>query len=108
MLAPLSIVGIVLGVLGWVDRRVIFRSPSDEGLARVVMAWTVSPALMWAIFSLMARGSTKVLFEGQPLSLILLPQVPFVVLAVLGLHWATRSKRPEKNAHPEVAMVRLQ
>ena len=91
LLTPLSVAGILLGILGWVDRRVIFRSPRDESLARIVMAWAISPTLMWAIFSLSNSAQLKALFSGQPFSTTLLPHVPFDVLGVLAIRQATRS-----------------
>jgi len=106
MLTPLSIAGIVLGILGWVDRQVIFRSPTAESLARVVMAWAISPGLLWAVHSLSNSAQLKILFSGQPLSIILASHVPFVVLAVLGIRLATRSAVEEHIA--EEAIVRLQ
>lgn len=89
LLLPLCIAGVVAGTVSWLDRRVIFRTPSDARLARIVVAWTVSPIVLWSLHALTASAQFKVLFVGQPLPLLLMPYVPVLVMAVLGIRRAT-------------------
>lgn len=92
LLLPVITVGIVLGIGAWMRNRVIFRTGRDEIIARWVVAFLIAPVVAGRVAS-WSSSSYEVLFRGKPLWIVLIPYVPFLVLAALGWRAARRAER---------------
>lgn len=98
LLVPVILVGILIGVSAWVERRVLFRSARDALVARWSLAWVIAPAA-WAVIGTWSRGAgTDVLFRNGSLWLPLVPYLPFAVLGVLGWRAALRQRESDHAA----------
>lgn len=98
--APFIVMGVVLGVGAWVRRRVIFRAPRDEVIARWVLAWLVAPVAMVILaFATLANGARGVVYGGAPLWQPLIVFIPFLVVAALG--WRAAYRSPPVAPAPE-------
>jgi hypothetical protein len=86
------LIGIVLGVNGWMAARVTFRSPLDERIHRLAVAWVVAPLTFWLIFRLSDSARFAVLFQQQVLLFILWPHALFIVLGAAG--WERAGRQP--------------
>lgn len=111
LLLPLILAGITIGVSAWVRARVMFRSVSDEVVARWFLAWIVAPAAFAVIGTWSRRYGYDILFHGGSLWLPLLPYAPFAILGALGWRAALNAREPDSSAlstppiDPRVARV---
>ncbi len=96
LLAPFILMGLVLGAAAWVRRRVIFRAPRDEAVARWVTAWVLAPAGLGLIGMLASPDSYAVLFRGAPLWRPLVGYIPLLAIALLG--WRAAYRAPAADA----------
>jgi hypothetical protein len=93
LLLPAILVGIVLGVQTWVAENVTFRTQPAERLARLLVAWIISPAAYFLALS-WARGVTiQALLRAGGLLQILAPLIPFAAAAAIGWYRSWQAVR---------------
>lgn len=91
LLLPGVLIGLALGIAGWLNTRVRFVTAVDGRFAQLLVAWAVVP-LAWAVVDAwMVVIRFSVLFEGASAALLFLPYVVFGVLAGLGWRSAARA-----------------
>ena len=100
---PAVLVGIILGVLTWVDQRVSFHRPVDERVARIFLGWVVAPLCFTIVTGWSESLEANALFGTGSLGMILVPYVPFTAFAVLGIRSgrAVRSQEPSSSEATE-------
>lgn len=94
---PFILIGLAVGLSTWLHARVAFRREIDGRVAQLLIGWTFVPLVA---FLLSAWGNVtrfSALFEGAPLSILLVPYVPFAVAAAVG--WKT-SQRAAREMDP--------
>lgn len=89
-LLPFITMGLVLGAVTWQRRRLIFRAPRDETIARWCTAWVLAPAA-WAMLLDFSNMHYAVLHHDRPYWWPLFRYLPFAIMAVLGWRAAARA-----------------
>jgi hypothetical protein len=89
-LLPFITMGLVLGAVTWQRRRLIFRTPRDESVARWCTAWVLAPAA-WAMLLDFSSMHYAVLHHYRPYWWPLFRYLPFAIIAVLGWRAAART-----------------
>ncbi|MEP6619329.1 MAG: hypothetical protein ABJE47_08440 [bacterium] len=88
-LLPFITMGVVLGAVSWIRRRVSFHTSGDELVARWFIGWVLA-AFVWAvIISWSGRGGYNAL-HARNYWLPFRPYLPFLVLAALGWRASAR------------------
>lgn len=95
LFAPLLAVGIVGGVLTWVDRNVIFRRPNAELILRNVLAFTLSPVVCWICRDQSERTMAGIFFRGDSFFLAGRPYIALMLLAAVGWWSIALTGEPE-------------
>jgi hypothetical protein len=95
LLAPLLLVGIIVGVQSWLADHVVFRREVDQRVGHLVMAWVIAPAGEVLLFTWSGDLRAQVLFAMAPLWSILVPYVPFLVVAVVA--WRTAHRQGQMS-----------
>lgn len=93
LLLPAVLVGIMLGLQAWVSDHVTFRSTWDARLAHLLLSWVVAPATFFLIVGWVHRIQLQVLFGDSRLAAMLLPYIPFTLIAAIGWVTAWRMSR---------------
>lgn len=86
------IMGIVLGLTTWIEKRVFFREPRDETVAFVVLSWLVSPALWSVAEDLTVQPNYEILVLGASPMAYVYPLTLLAGLALVGW-WVTARRR---------------
>lgn len=102
---PAVLVGVMLGIGAWLDRRVHFRYPRDGVVARWMLSWLLVPGMAAMLLNWSMSYGYDILFRGQPAWIVLLPYVPALVIALVAWRGALHASRnpPERWAHSVVA-----
>jgi hypothetical protein len=90
---PLILVGLVLGMQVWVAENVTFRTVPAERIARLLMAWVVSPGAYFLIMTWTGGVNLQLLRRPGPLFEILIPLLPFALVGVLGWYKSWHATR---------------
>lgn len=91
LLVPAWAMGMVVGAISWVDRRILFRDPRDEQVAYAIFAWLLGPGVIGASLWLTGRIEAGVVGGQSGFGVLLIPHLLFGALGVLG--WWTRSRQ---------------
>ena len=98
LLSPFLIVAIVVGLLTWMNSRIVFRSAADERVARLMIAWVMSPGIYLFLGLWADRARAGALFGYGTLGSILFPYVPLGAIAVVA--WSRTRVRAPDPAEP--------
>lgn len=91
LLLPFITMGLALGAASWQRRRVLFRSPRDEVLARWCTAWVLAPAA-WTLVLRWTSINYAVLHQTSPYWWPVALYTPFLIVAALGWRSATADR----------------
>lgn len=83
--------GLVLAAGRWIRGHVTFEREEDERGAHLVVAWLLSPMVMFLTLSQATDRRAAALFDGAPLWTILLPPVAVMAIGIIAWVGATRS-----------------
>jgi hypothetical protein len=96
LMAPVLLVGLIIGIQAWVSDRVVFRQPGDRRIAQSLMAWIVAPGGEALLFTWSHDSKTQVLFGQAPLWTILVPYIPVAIVS--GVAWRAALKHSRLEA----------
>ncbi|MCA9738184.1 MAG: hypothetical protein R3E98_03485 [Gemmatimonadota bacterium] len=94
---PFILIGLAVGLSTWLHARVAFRREIDGRVAQLLIGWTFVPLVAFLLSAWANVTRFSALFEGAPLSILLVPYVPFAVAAAVG--WKT-SQRAAREMDP--------
>lgn len=93
MTLPVILIGIALGIIGWLHRRVRFEREIDGRMAQLIIGWTIVPLVVFMVSSWRVSTTFAAIFNGSPLGTVLIPYIPFGIVAAVGWRSASQAMR---------------